>query len=131
MSDPFSQYRELELRCASPEVLILRLYEGALQHCRLAGEHQRAGRIAERRRSVSQAMAIVGELRRGLDFERGGEIATNLERVYDFVTDRLLETGVQECAEAMDEVVRVLEPLRQAWAELAAAPAGACDGASP
>ncbi|MFQ5417013.1 MAG: flagellar export chaperone FliS [Myxococcota bacterium] len=120
MRDALHRYRELEVQSSSSEVLVLRLYEAAIRHCRAARAHHGGDNTQELGQAVSQALAIVGELQQALDFEHGGEIAHNLDRLYLFVSDRLVETSVDGRAEAIDEAMLVLEPLCEGWAEIVA-----------
>ncbi len=123
-----ARYREVELRTTSPEGLIVKLYEGAIRFARRAREHGEAGRIGERGEAISRSMALVNELRQGLDFEAGGEIARNLEALYIFASDRLLEANLSGQLSELDDAVRVLEPLLEAWREIAS-PSGSATSA--
>ena len=77
------------------------------------------GRLVERGNALSRCMAIVSELRNSLDHEQGAEIAANLERLYNFVSERLLDANLQGRSESIQEAVRVLEVLLSAWVEIA------------
>lgn len=116
------RYREMEVLTATPETLVVRLYEGAIRQARAAAEHLAAGRIPERGVAISKALAIVGELRGCLDFEQGGEIAANLSRLYDFVCDQLLAANLRGTTQPIAEAIRVLESLCSAWVEIAQRP---------
>lgn len=116
------RYREMEVMTATPEMLVVRLYEGAIRQSRLALEHLGAGRIHERGVALSKVLAIVGELQGCLDFERGGEIARNLDALYVFVSDRLLEANLRGSGAPIEESIRVLETLLSAWVEIARGP---------
>lgn len=113
------QYRRMEVLTESPEGLVVKLYEAAIRHCRAAVEHHGGGRVAQRGHAISRALAIVAELQHCLDHERGGEIASNLDSLYLFVNDRLLEAHVARRPEAIDEAQRILCELHGAWAEVA------------
>ena len=115
----------MSIETASPEELVVRMYEGAIRQARTAREAHLAGKIAERGKALSRALAIVGELRGALDLERGGEIARNLRGLYGFVWDRLLEANLSGRVEAVDEAVDVLERLLGAWQEIASRPKAA------
>ncbi len=117
------RYLETELRTATPMQLVVRLYAAALRHTEAAIEADGAGRIAERGERISRVIAIVGELRSAVDFERGGEIAQNLEALYDFVGERLVEAGRGDAASTLSEVLSVLRPLHDAWTEVEKLPA--------
>lgn len=116
------QYREMEIRTASPEMLVVKMYEGALRFARQAIEFNEAGRPGERGAALSRCMAIVSELRNCLDHENGQEIAGNLERLYNFVSERLLEANLRGRTESIQEAVSTLEILHGAWVELASRP---------
>ena len=116
------QYRETEIRTASPEMLVVKMYEGAIRFARQAVEMNEAGRLVERGNALSRCMAIVSELRNSLDHEQGAEIAGNLERLYNFVSERLLEANLQGRSESVQEAIRVLEVLLTAWIEIANGP---------
>jgi len=120
-----ARYREVDLQTTSPEGLIVKLYEGAIRFARRAREHGEAGRVGERGEAISRSMALVNELRQGLDFESGGEIAVNLEALYIFASDRLLEANLSGQLSELDDAVRVLEPLLEAWREIASSTATA------
>lgn len=121
----FDQYRRMSIETASPEELVVRMYEGAIRYARAARDAHRAGDLGGRGRGLSRALAIVGELRGALDLERGGEIALNLRGLYGFVWDRLLEANLRGRVEAIDEAVDVLERLLGAWQEIASRPKAA------
>lgn len=128
-----ARYREMEIRTASPEMLIVKLYEGAVRFIRVARESHNAGRLQERGNAISRALAIVAELQQALNMEVGGDITKNLDALYLFVTDRLLEANAKGRVEALDEAQNVLQELNVAWAEIAKnppSPEALVDGAS-
>jgi flagellar protein FliS len=113
-------YRTTDAQTRSPVELVVLLYDGALRY---AGEAKTAiarGDIAARRDAISRTLAIVSELQSTLDMERGGAIARSLDGLYTFLTSRLLDAGIRPAADTLDEVIRVLTPLRDAWADVAA-----------
>lgn len=114
-----NRYLEMEIQTATPEMLVVKLYEGAMRSARRAQELNGKGRLGDRGRAISKSLAIVGELQDALDLEQGGEIAQNLRRLYFFVSDRLLDASVNGRMESIDEAVRVLETLYGAWVEIA------------
>lgn len=117
-----ARYREMEIRTASPEMIIVKLYEGAMRFTRRAKDAHLGGRLEERGNAVSRALAIVAELQQSLNMEAGGEISQNLDALYVFISDRLLEGNVQGRVGAFDEVHDVFEELHQAWVEIARNP---------
>ena len=114
-----NRYQQMDITTATPESLVAKLFQGAIRHARNAREIGSEGSPADRGRSITKAVAIVGELRSSLDHERGGEIATNLERLYDFVIERLTEANLRRSGEPIDHALKVLDTLEEAFSELA------------
>jgi flagellar protein FliS len=115
-------YLEMQVRTASPLALVVQLYDAALRQLEAARGHHEAGRVRERGAAISHAIAIVGELRSSLDFERGAELARHLDDLYAYASERLLEANRRGAPEALSAVAAVLAPLRSAWRELAERP---------
>lgn len=116
-------YRRTEIQSRSPLELVIMLYEGAtrsLSQARTAIEHQNGH---AKREAISRALAIVAELQNILNVEQGGEIAASLDSLYSFVNERLIDANQRNDVTALDEAVRVLTPLHEAWVQLASSPA--------
>lgn len=123
------QYLQTHVRSRTPLELVVMLYDGAIRSAQTAAEAAERRDIRTRRDEVSRAMAIVNELHGSLDMERGGEIAVELDRVYTWITSRLVDATVKQDARPLREVHRVLEILRDGWQQIAAPPVAAA-GAS-
>ena len=114
---------ETGVAAASPHSLILMLYDGATHAVRDARRHLEAGETADKGRAVSRAISIIDEGLKGcLDANAGGEIAAHLADLYDYMCRRLLLASLKDDAAGFDEVVRLIEALRSAWATIARAP---------
>ncbi len=113
------RYQQMDISTATPEALVAKLFQCAVRHARRAAELTEASDLSERGTAISKAVAIVGELRVSLDHEQGGEIAGNLERLYEYVIDRLTEANLRRSAEPLGEALTVLTTLEEAWVELA------------
>ena len=112
---------------ASPQRLIVMLYDGALAALAEARAHITAGRTAQKGRAIGKAISIVDEgLKAALDVGQGGDIARSLMQLYDYVSRRLLIANLRDDVALIDEANQLLTELRGAWATLAereAAPA--------
>jgi flagellar secretion chaperone FliS len=112
-------YRNVSAQSAlvdsSPHQLILMLIDGAIAKTAGAIGHMRYGEIAEKGRLISGSIAILDSLRGSLNHEVGGEIAGNLDRLYDYMTRRLLEANVKNDTGLLGEVVDLLKDIREAW----------------
>ena len=68
--------------------------------------------------SILRAQAILNELRANLNHEAGGEIATNLDRLYDYYLRRLFEANLRKQEAPLIEVEGLVRTLRDGWAEM-------------
>ena len=118
-------YRDAETHPPAQQIVLL--HESAIRDLRAAQLAIRERRIEARFRRVMQAHAIVGALQSCLDFERGGEIAPLLDRLYGHVLSRLTLINLRNDAAICGELVTLLGKLREGWATVAsgaAAPTG-------
>ena len=113
------QYARLGLRTdvetASPHRLILMLLDGALDKLRLAHMAMEHGRVADKGANISWAISIIDGLRASLDIERGGNLATNLDRLYDYMTRTLVTANLDNDLAKVDEVRGLLDEIRAGW----------------
>jgi flagellar protein FliS len=116
--NPQDQYLENAVMSASPAKIVAMLLDGAIRFCQRAKAASAAKNVAEFGRLLSRAHDVVAELRASLDEARGGEIARDLSRLYDFVIRRLSDGRIRRDEQAIDEVIRVLTPLRESWDEI-------------
>ena len=116
-----STYRRQQIETASPGQLIVMLYDGAIRHCQSAQSAIASGDKAAAHRHLLKAQDIVAELMASLDMEAGGELATRLLQLYDFIHRRLVEANVRKDTEAIQDAVQLLSGLREAWAQVATA----------
>ncbi len=82
--------------------------------------------------SISKAVRILEEgLMTALDRESGGEVAANLEAVYDYALRRLIEANACNDDAKLQEVARLIEPIALAWKEMKKSTEAANDVAQP
>ncbi|QJE00952.1 flagellar export chaperone FliS [Massilia forsythiae] len=126
---------ETGITSASPHTLIVMLYDGALAALMAAKGNLAAGNIAAKGSAISKAITIIDNgLRASLDQDAGGEIAANLDALYDYMSRRLLQANLKNDVGMLDEVHRLLGELRGAWVQIgdkAGQPAAAASAASP
>jgi flagellar protein FliS len=114
------RYLQTQARASAPFDLVLLLSDAALRSAATAREAIVTGDLRARRAAISRMLAIVAELQNTLDIENGGTIAEDLDRLYTWVTSRLIDATMQQTVRPIDDAVRVLEPLRNAWQSIAA-----------
>ena len=115
---------ETAVPSASPQQLILMLYEGAIAATSSAQHHLRAKEIAAKGAAISQTISIIDRgLKASLDLNVGGDLARNLFELYTYMSSRLLRANLNNDDAALEEVKQLLLELKGAWETLAAKPA--------
>jgi len=100
---------------ASPHRLIQMLMEGALEKINLAKGYMQRGEISLKGSHISWAISIIDGLRMSLDKEAGGEIAQNLDDLYDYMGRRLAEANLDNNEAMLDEVAGLIIEIKSAW----------------
>jgi flagellar protein FliS len=100
--------------------LVVMLYDGALRFLTEAKTAQATNDLRRRAGALRRVAAIIAECHSTLDLERGGSLASELERLYSYMSSRLLDITMKRDATAIDEVHRLMTTLREAWAQVAA-----------
>lgn len=100
---------------ASSHRLIQILMEGAMEKIRIAKGLIERKEIAEKVRQINWALSIIDGLRQSLDMEKGGEIASNLEALYDYMQRRLVLANAQNDPLILDEVASLMMEIKSAW----------------
>jgi flagellar secretion chaperone FliS len=114
------RYKEVAIKTANPLQLVVMLYDAAI--CSLKEAKDQVGRrdIAGRSRSINKCISIISELQSCLNLKQGGEIASSLDRLYDYMKRRIFTANVEQSIEPLEETEALLENLRSAWNELVA-----------
>jgi len=115
-------YKQTDVTSRSPLELVVLLYDGALRFLGEAHVAAARGDKPSRTRSVARAQAIIGELQGTLDMEQGGQVASDLDRLYTYMTSRLLDATARHDDAAIVEVQKLLGSMREAWARIATVP---------
>lgn len=103
------------VEAATPHRLVQMLMEGALEKIALAHGQMQHGKIAEKGENISWAISIIEGMRISLDLEAGGEIARNLNDLYDYMGRRLLEANLRNDLKAIEEVAGLLREIKAGW----------------
>ena len=112
-------YRRTEAESRSPMELVVMLYDGAI---RFMGEARSAiarNDVRARTEATRRALDIVAELQNSLNIEEGGDIALELDRLYVYISTKLLDVTRGDAA-AADEIHKLLCTLRDGFSQAAA-----------
>ncbi len=96
--------------------LIQMLFDGLIESLATARGHIEHGMINDKSKALARAGRIVVGLQCALDFEKGGEIARNLNELYSYVTRRLFHVNAHNDLAALAEVHSLMNEIRGAWA---------------
>jgi len=110
---------ETGVLAASPHKLTVMLFDGALASITTAVREMTAKNIAAKGKAVTKAVAIVDEgLRAALNKEQGGELAIQLDLLYEYIVRRMLEASGANQVEGLQEAHKLLADLRDAWLQI-------------
>ncbi len=106
---------------ATPHGLVTMLFDGLLAALAEARGAMQAGQIEAKGRAIGRALGIVDEgLNASLNLADGGSLAADLRNLYNYITMRLTHANLRNDAAALEECARLIEPVRSAWAGIAA-----------
>ena len=126
-----SAYLETRVLSAGPIEMVNILYEYATLRVQDARDSLAAGDIAARALAVSKAIAILGELESSLNFELGGDVATNLARLYRYMRERLTHANLSQDDKPLAEVEALLKTLGEGWQQIGREDVVAADNTAP
>ena len=127
----YAQFDEHEILDRDPVELVCLLYGKALEQLALARTLTASDRLRERNEAIARASAILLELQGSLDVENVGEIAANLERLYEYVQQKLAEGLAQRSDAPLDEAAGLLETLAEGWSDASGRLKAPLEPASP
>ena len=110
---------ETSVSHASAHDLVDMLFDGLLVAVRSARAALAAGDIKSKCANIVSAVRILEEgLKGALNMEEGGPLATNLQELYDYCVVRLTQANARNDAAALDEVLRLMEPVASGWKQM-------------
>lgn len=119
-----NRYAQAQAETASPERLMVLLFEAALKHMRTAAAALEQGRPADAHRSLSRAGEIVAELHASLDRSRAPALCDQLSELYRFVCGRLLDANTENDPRKAREAERVFAPIAEGFTQAVASLGG-------
>jgi len=114
-----SQYQQIAVQTVTPERMIVMLYEGAFRFLEHAKRAMVKNDVETRAINIDKVHAILDELINALDHDAGATFTRELESLYLFVGRELNQAIISNETIHIDNAIRTLEPLHQAWSEIA------------
>ena len=104
---------------ADPHQLVNLLFEALQRAIGSAKFHMQAGDVPGKCKQVGNAISIIEEgLKAPLDLQKGGEIAANLNALYEYCVTRLVIANARNDSAILDEVSRLIEPIASGWKQI-------------
>lgn len=106
---------------ASPHRLVQMLMEGGLDRMAQAKGALSRGDIGQKGLMLGKAIEIISGLRDGLEPEKAEDPASvqQLDALYDYMSNRLVEANQVNDADMIDEVARLLITVKSGWDAIA------------
>jgi flagellar protein FliS len=113
-------YLKQEVEGASQGKLVVMMYDAAVRFMRQAIKAIEEKRIEEAHNSIIRTENIIYELMSTINVEEGGEIATQLLQLYDYMIWELVQANLSKDTKRIENVLAVINPVRAAWKEIVA-----------
>ena len=121
MLDAYSNSeKKAVIEAEDSHAMVLLLFDELIKTTRIFSQNIRAKTDNQKFRSenMSKALTIIYALQSSLDFERGGEIAENLYRLYEYTREQILIDNKSNEAAGVLVAISSLEDIREAWVEI-------------
>lgn len=110
-------YQHIDIFTADPKRLIILCYEGVIKNLASAKYYHLSDEFEKKGKAVQNALEIINALREALDFEKGGEIAKNLDLIYGYSIKHILNSDLKRNLEGFDRIIFLMSELKSAWEE--------------
>ncbi len=116
LPNAYAQYNNSKILTASPAELTLLLYEGAIKFGNIAIVKMENKDIQAAHYNIVKVEKIIDYLRETLDMQYA--VAKDFERIYTYLSKRIVDCMVSKDPKDMEEVVVHLRSVRDNWKEV-------------
>ncbi len=113
----YKKYKTTSIQSASREKILLMLYEGAIKFTKLAIQSVEQKNVKDKCENIGRAYDIVLELNNTLDHKVGGEVATRLEQLYQYMIEQYIKANASSDTEPLKINQKLLETLHEGWVQ--------------
>ncbi|NFG60650.1 MULTISPECIES: flagellar export chaperone FliS [unclassified Clostridium] len=115
-SNGYTAYKTNSVNYASKEQLLLMLVDGAVKFSKIARQAIIDNDVKKSHENIVKTEDIFTELRASID-TNAGEWAVNMFNIYGFINEKLFEVNLKKDVKTMDEVIPLIEEVRDIWHE--------------
>lgn len=126
-----ARYQNVQIGTSSPGELLVALFDGLFRFLTIAKHSLQTKKYGPAADAISKAYAIVSEFYLTLDHSQYPELCQNLSQIYDFAMSRLTHANLKRDVRGVEDVMRVLTPVREAFAQAVKETSGAASRAAP
>ncbi|WP_373898288.1 flagellar export chaperone FliS [Haloimpatiens sp. FM7315] len=116
-ANAYNAYKNNSVNYASKDQLLLMLVDGALKFAKIARQAMLDKNIIKAHENIVKTEDIYYELMATLDVSKGGDWAKKLQSIYQFIIDRLVQANLKKDVKIMDEVIPLIEDIKNTWDE--------------
>lgn len=113
----YQAYRQTQVSTASQGELLIMLFDGAIRFSKQAQAHMNKGQIEEAGIKLIRTQDIINELILSLNLDMG-EIAHNLEQLYTYIYDLLVQANIKKDPQSVEEALSLLVELKETWQQV-------------
>lgn len=113
----YDAYKKVDVETASQGKLVIMLFNGALQRAEEAKRQLRKRNMEAVHNNLIRAQDIIAEVRGALNLE-AGEVARNLDRIYEYFQHLLIQANIRKDPAPIDQCVEMMASMRNTWQEL-------------
>lgn len=107
-----------QLSAASPHKVVQMLMAGAIERLIQGKAAMIQGNIPVKGERLGKALDIIISLRSCLSMEDGGDIARNLDQLYEFVITQITQANHLNEPELLDDVIDIIREIKSAWDQI-------------
>lgn len=115
MNPYVKQYQKNQIETATPEQVLILLYDGAILYLNKAKVALEQKDYEQWNKNLLGGERIILEFMDTLDMENGGELAKNLYRLYEYFYNTLVQANLNKNTQKVDEILKHLKGLRETW----------------
>jgi flagellar secretion chaperone FliS len=112
-------YQEIAVQTSGPAKLVVMLYEGAIRFLNQSIKAIQTKDLNLKRQSIDRVVAVIQHLQSTLDMTQGKQVAADLDRLYAYITSRVLDASGKLEVEPLEEAIKLLTTLLSGWEEVA------------